>query len=69
MGPCLCGDPCCRICGTAQGTYEHLDEWEAEPLSPWVCDQCGRSIPEGVNGCYNPYTGDDDCDGKPVPRS
>lgn len=22
-GPCMCGDPACRSCGTAQGTYQH----------------------------------------------
>lgn len=29
------------------------------------CDQCGRTIPRNIHGCYNPYTGDDDCDGSP----
>jgi len=21
-GPCMCGDPCCKSCGPAQGLYE-----------------------------------------------
>jgi len=30
------------------------------------CDQCSRTIPRNLAGCYNPWTGDDDCDGSPV---
>jgi protein gp37 len=29
------------------------------------CDQCSRTIPRNIHGCYNPYNGDDDCDGSP----
>lgn len=41
----------------------------SDPPTRWKCNQCGRPIPEGVNGCYNPYTGDDDCDGSPINES
>lgn len=28
------------------------------------CDQCGRKYPDSwAGGCFNPWTGDDDCDG------
>lgn len=41
-----------------------LDEVEI----PWrsMCDECsscGRPMPVGINGCFDPRTGDDDCDG------
>lgn len=27
------------------------------------CDQCERSMPRNIGGCFDPSTGDDDCDG------
>lgn len=27
------------------------------------CDACGRPMPRNIEGCWNPHTGDDDCDG------
>lgn len=27
------------------------------------CDGCGRPMPRHVNGCFDPWTGDDNCDG------
>jgi hypothetical protein len=30
-----------------------------------TCSDCGREMPPGLHGCFNPSTGDDDCDGRP----
>lgn len=38
MGPCMCGDICCRSCGPAQGNNR--------------CDVCGRWDSDG--GCESP---------------
>ena len=27
------------------------------------CNACGRPMPRNIEGCWNPHTGDDDCDG------
>jgi protein gp37 len=32
------------------------------------CDQCERSMPRHIGGCFDQSTGDDDCDGRRVVR-